>query len=132
MAVIGISLAGCASNAANIKAAYVSPMGYQQYSCQQIGAEAGRLSRRASEVAGAQDQKATNDAVVTGVALVVFWPAAFMLSGDGPTAAELSRLKGEMEALESVSIQKNCGIQFTRQPQPPSVKPMRHDEIASG
>lgn len=107
-------------------------MTYQQYSCQQIGLEGERLSRRASEVTGAQNQKATNDAVVTGVALVVFWPAAFMLSGDGPTAAELSRLKGEMEALETVSIQKNCGIQFTRQPQPPPVKPMRHDEIASG
>lgn len=57
VAIIGTTLAGCASNAANIKAAYVSPMSYQQYSCQQIGAEAERLSRRASEVAGAQDQK---------------------------------------------------------------------------
>jgi hypothetical protein len=107
-------------------------MTYQQCSCQQIAAEGERLSRRALEVTGAQNQKATNDAVVTGVALVVFWPAAFMLSGDGPTAAELSRLKGEMEALESVSIQKNCGIKFTRQPEPPPTKPMRTDQIASG
>jgi hypothetical protein len=132
MAVVGMVLAGCASNAGNIKAAYVSPMSYQQYNCSQIGAEAERLSRRVSEVSGAQDQKATNDAVVTGVALVVFWPAAFMLSGDGPTAAELSRLKGEMEALEQVSIQKSCNIQFARQPAPPPVKPLRRDEIASG
>jgi hypothetical protein len=132
MAVVGMVLTGCASNADNIKAAYVSPMSYQQYNCAQIGAEAERLSRRVAEVSGAQNQKATNDAVVTGVAVVVFWPAAFMLSGDGPTAAELSRLKGEMEALEQVSIQKSCNIQFARQPAPPPVKPMRHDQIASG
>lgn len=132
MAVVGMALSGCASNAGNIKAAYVSPMSYQQYNCSQIGAEAGRLSRRVAEVSGAQDQKATNDAVVTGVALVVFWPAAFMLSGDGPTAAELSRLKGEMEALEQVSIQKSCNIQFARPPAPPPTTPMRHDQIASG
>jgi hypothetical protein len=132
MAAAGALLAGCASNADSIKAAYVSPMSYQQYNCTQIGAEAERLSRRVSEVSGAQNQKATNDAVVTGVALVVFWPAAFMLSGDGPTAAELSRLKGEMETLEQVSIQKSCNIQFTRPPAQAPTKPMRPDQIASG
>jgi hypothetical protein len=54
------------------------------------------------------------------------------LSGDGPTAAELSRLKGEMEALETVSIQKNCGIQFKRQAPLPPTKPIQHDQIAAG
>jgi hypothetical protein len=61
-----------------------------------------------------QDEKATGDAVATGVALVLFWPAAFFIKGDGATAAELGRLKGEFEALEKVSIQKGCGIRFQR------------------
>jgi hypothetical protein len=101
----------------------------------QLPADRGRRRAAvAARVGGDRGAKSegNNDAVVTGVALVVFWPAAFMLSGDGPTAAELSRLKGEMEALESVSIQKNCGIKFTRQPEPPPTKPMRTDQIASG
>jgi hypothetical protein len=65
-------------------------------------------------VSGQQDDKRTSDAVMTGVAVVVFWPALFALEGDGQTAAELARLKGELEAVEKASIQKNCGIQFRR------------------
>jgi hypothetical protein len=49
------------------------------------------------------------------VAVVIFWPAAFMVGGDRNTAAELGRLKGELEAIEQVSIRKNCGIQFRRE-----------------
>lgn len=63
---------------------------------------------------GVQDEKASSDAVATGVALVIFWPAAFFIKGDGATAAELGRLKGEFEALERVSIEKRCGLQFRR------------------
>jgi hypothetical protein len=42
----------------------------------------------------------------------MFWPAAFFVASDRPNAAEAGRLKGEMQAPEQVSIQKNCGIQF--------------------
>ena len=52
--------------------------------------------------------------MATGVALVVFWPAAFFLKGDGATAGELAHLKGQMEAIEQNSIQKKCLIDFRR------------------
>jgi hypothetical protein len=110
--VSSVAIAGCASSSNDIKASYVSPMQYQSYNCQQISAEAERISRRVSETSGVQDSKASNDAVVTGVALVLFWPAAFMMKGDGQTAAELARLKGEFEALERASIEKSCGLKF--------------------
>jgi hypothetical protein len=61
-----------------------------------------------------QDEKASNDAVATGVALVLFWPAAFFIKGDGATAGELGRLKGEFEALERASNRKGCGLRFQR------------------
>ncbi len=80
--------------------------------CQQLSAEAARVSGRAAELAGRQNKNATNDAVMTGVALVLFWPAAFAVKGDNATAAELSRLKGEKEAIEHASVAKNCGIVF--------------------
>jgi hypothetical protein len=41
---------------------------------------------------------------VTGAAIVLFWPAAFFVKGDGQNAAELARLKGEFEAIEQASI----------------------------
>ena len=103
---------GCASSSNDVRPQYVSHLQYQNLSCQQIGAEAQRVSRRVAEVSGVQDEKATSDAVVTGVALVIFWPAAFFVKGDGPTAAELGRLKGEFEALEKVAIEKRCGLEF--------------------
>jgi hypothetical protein len=109
-----LALAGCASRSADIPAAYVSPVQYQSYSCAQIQEEAARVSSRAVIASGAQDQNATNDAVATGVALVLFWPAAFMLKGNGASAQEVGQLKGDMDAIEEANIRKKCGIQFKR------------------
>ena len=109
-----LALAGCASSSDAIRPAYISPLQYQNLTCQQLGAEAERVSRRASEVAGVQDRNRTTDAWVTGAAIVLFWPAAFFVKGDGPTAAELARLKGEFEAIEQAAIQKNCNMRIRR------------------
>ena len=109
-----LALMGCASKSSDIMPAYVSPVTYQSYTCHQLGLEAQALSTRAAQVSGAQDQKRTSDAVATGVAVVVFWPAAFLVGGDGPMAAELANLKGQMVAVEQASVQKNCAIQFQR------------------
>lgn len=115
---MGVALGACASSSDEVGSIYVSPLAYQHYSCQQISQEAERVSRRASEIAGVQDSKASNDAVMTGVGLVLFWPSLFFIKGDGQSAAELGRLKGEFEALEKASIEKNCGLKFQRA-QPP-------------
>ena len=107
-------LAACASSPENISASYVSPNQYASYSCAQLRDEAARVSTRAMQVSGAQSSKATTDAVATGVGVILFWPALFLIKGDGTTAAEVARLKGEMEAIEQVSIQKRCGIEFRK------------------
>ena len=112
--ILALGLAGCATRSENISAAYVSPNLYAGYSCLQLRDEAQRVSGRAAQVSDVQDSKATGDAVATGVALVVFWPAAFFLKGDGATAGELAHLKGQMEAIEQNSIQKKCRIDFRR------------------
>lgn len=89
--------------------------------------EGQRISARVAELSGAQDKKATQDAIATGVAIVIFWPAAFLVSGNDHTAGELSRLKGEMEAVERMAIQKNCNLQFRSEPVPPP-KPVYRSE----
>ncbi|MFN3869038.1 MAG: hypothetical protein ACK4MF_08240 [Hyphomicrobiaceae bacterium] len=109
------AVCGCASSSDKIAAQYVSPMQYSNYSCPQLSEEAQRISGRVSQLSGVQDAKATSDAVATGVAIVLFWPAAFMIGGDDHTTAELSRLKGEFETVEKVSVQRNCGLQFRQQ-----------------
>lgn len=110
--VAALLLAGCAQNAADIHAAYVSPAPYQSMSCDQLRAEASRVSAAAAEATGSQNSKATNDAVMTGVSLVLFWPAMFFVHGDQGNAANLANLKGQMQAIQQVNTAKNCGIVF--------------------
>lgn len=104
--------AGCAQKSDKISAAYVSPVAYQTYSCRQLAEEAQRVSSRGAQIMGVQNKQAESDAVATGVALVLFWPAAFFIKGNKTNAAEVARLKGEMEAIEQASIKKNCKIKF--------------------
>ena len=90
--------------------------GHQQYTCQQLALEAQAVTSRAGIVSGAQDQKRSNDGLATAAAVVIFWPAAFFVGGNGQTAAELAQLKGQMVAIEQASIQKKCAIQFQGKP----------------
>lgn len=113
-----VALAGCASSSADIQPAYVSPVAYQSYTCQQLAMEAQAISQRAATLSGAQDKQRTNDGLATAAAVVVFWPAAFFVGGDKQTAAELSNMKGQMVAVEQASNAKKCGIQF-QGPRPP-------------
>ncbi|MEM1039448.1 MAG: hypothetical protein AAGI12_08250 [Pseudomonadota bacterium] len=109
-----IVLAGCAAKPENIQASYVSPLTYQNYSCNQLAEEAQRVSGRASQAVGIQKKAATRDAVATGVAVVVFWPALFFVKGGGTNEAEVAKLKGEMQTIERVSTQKKCGLNFQK------------------
>jgi hypothetical protein len=111
---LGLLVAGCATRANDISAAYVSPIQYQSFTCAQLQEEAARVSSRAAVASGAQDQKANNDAVATGVGVILFWPALFFIKGDAASAQEIAQLKGDMDAIEQANIQKKCGLQFQR------------------
>jgi hypothetical protein len=49
-----------------------------------------------------------------GVAVVIFWPAAFLIHGNAANAQEVAQLKGDMDAIEQANIQKKCNLQFKR------------------
>ena len=102
--IAALALAGCASKSADVAPAYVSP----------LQCEAQRVA--AATAAGQQDSQATKDAVATTVGVLIVWPALFLIQGDKQNAAQLAQLKGEMDAIEHASIQKNCGIQFRPAP----------------
>jgi hypothetical protein len=115
-----LSLAGCASSAADVAPSYVSPIQYQTFTCPQLAAEAQRVSAAATAASGAQDSQRTKDALATTAAVIVFWPAAFFVQGDKQNAAQLAQLKGQMDAIQQESIAKNCNIQFQTAPPPKS------------
>ncbi|RYG96204.1 MAG: hypothetical protein EON58_12585 [Alphaproteobacteria bacterium] len=114
VAVTAAALSGCATNPKDITPNYVSPVLYQNLTCDQLAQEAQRVSNAAATASGAQQSQATKDGVATGVAIVLFWPALFFIGGDKQTANQVAQLKGEMQAIEQANIQKNCGIQFAK------------------
>jgi hypothetical protein len=126
---LAFTTAGCAKKVDQIGAAYVSPLQYETFTCEQISAEAARVSSRAATAMGVQQQNASSDAVAVGIGVIIFWPALFFIKGNGANEAEVARLKGEMDALEQASIQKQCGIQFQR-PEPPK-KPVSKPSSAT-
>ena len=102
-------LHACAKSSDSVTGSYVSPLQYGSYDCDQLAAEAGRLSARVAEVSGNQDDAAARDAVATTVGVVLFWPALFFLAA-GDNEAELARLKGEFDAVERAAIEKKCSL----------------------
>src|SRR5262245_9842000 len=113
---LGAALAGCASSSSEITPAYVSPVAYQSYTCQQLALEAQAISTRAATLSGTQDSQRSKDQLATAAAIVVFWPAAFFVGADKQNAAELANMKGQMVAVEQASIAKKCNIQFQGKP----------------
>ncbi|WP_223427966.1 hypothetical protein [Tateyamaria pelophila] len=106
---IALSLLGaCASQPEKIQATYVSPSTYSSYSCKSIVAERNSVVNKVNELSGAQKKKATNDAVATGVALVLFWPAAFLVAAGSDLEPQIASLKGNYEALTAAGRQKGC------------------------
>lgn len=105
-------LAGCATNPSDIAPAYVSPVLYQNLSCDQLALEAARVSQAAAAATGRQQDQVAKDATMTTIGVVLFWPSLFFIGGDKANAAEISRLKGEMQAIEQANISKSCGLQF--------------------
>ena len=113
-------LSACATAPDKIGAASVSTLQYQDYSCKQIGMELDRVERKTNEIYYRLDKKASDDNAQMAVGMLLFWPTLFFLEGsDGPEATEYARLKGEVEALETVAARKKCSIAF---PKPPITK----------
>jgi hypothetical protein len=107
-------LGGCATYSEKIPPSYVSPVMYESLNCRHIAEESSRVSQRAAVAAGAQDSQANKDNVLTAATIIIFWPAAFFVQGDRMQAAEVARLKGEMDALEQAATRKNCAINYKR------------------
>lgn len=109
-------LASCATSPKDIRAAYVSPLLYQDFTCDQLILEMDHVGRRVSELYISLDKRAKADQAQTGVGLILFWPALFLLDGDGPEAQEYARLKGEYEAIYTQVRRKDCGNELPPSP----------------
>lgn len=105
-------LAACASSPKSIDAAYVSPIKYEPYSCEDILVERAAIEQRADTLYKSLNRRANTDKVKMGVGAVLFLPTLFFLKGDGVKAQEFAELKGSYRALAYQSQRKNCGLDF--------------------
>ncbi|WP_404301460.1 hypothetical protein [Alicycliphilus denitrificans] len=120
---VSFGLTGCATSSKDIASAYVSPVQYQNYDCDQIVAENQRLAARVSQLGGRLDEAASNDKAIMGVGLVLFWPALFALGGTKQQEAEYARIKGEHDALQQAAVAKKCGVLTTKESTPAPTAP---------
>lgn len=101
-------LGACAQSPDKITPAYVSHTPFLSMDCRALSAEAASLNRRVADLTGKQDKAANNDAALTAVAVILFWPAAFFVAGGEDHAAELAQLRGQAEAITQAAQQKGC------------------------
>lgn len=101
-------LAGCASNSNEIAGTPTSPAMYNGLSCNQMQGEMARLNNAVSALSAAQDEKASNDTAMTAVSLILFWPAAFAISGDDGNTQALAQAKGQRDALQQAMLMRGC------------------------
>ena len=117
IAIVAISLTGCATASKDISSTYVSPLQYQSFVCDQLGAEAIRLQGRIAASGGRLDEASSNDKAITTAGAILFWPALFFIGGTKQQEAAFARLKGEYDAIQQTGIQKKCSsIAATEQP----------------
>ncbi|WP_245256691.1 hypothetical protein [Hyphomicrobium denitrificans] len=111
IAIFALFVSACAKSPDSIAPAYISEVGYQNWSCPQLAEESNRLSAALSSASIQQENARTNDTV--GVILIGLPVSS--LSGDN-IAPEIARLKGETEAVRKASMSKGCGT-------PSAIKP---------
>jgi hypothetical protein len=102
-----VAVSACASEPGAIAPAYVSANAFSDYSCSQLNTEAEIVSGQLVAATGRQQDAADNDAALTAVSLILFWPAAFFINGDD-ASPELARIKGTAEAINRTAVRKGC------------------------
>lgn len=102
------ALSGCATSSDQISGSYVPINTYIGMTCDQMHIEAAALSAKAHSLGVDQDSKAGSDVAMTAVSLILFWPAAFFISGNDETAGQLAEVKGRVDALGEAAKQQGC------------------------
>lgn len=100
---------GCATSSIDVAPVYVPDGHYASLSCDQVGQELRLAHMRVEYLANNQEAARRNDATAATASLFLFWPAAFLIRGDGgANVGALARAKGERDALIRVSTARNC------------------------
>jgi hypothetical protein len=102
------ALYGCAATSGEIVTSVIPVHEFADYSCDQLNAESQRIANRVVKLGGSIDQAATNDKLLTGVAIVLAWPAIGALGGTEQQERDYARIRGEYDAIHKAAAIKHC------------------------
>lgn len=108
--VTALSLSACsdAKTSSEVPPELVSPSFYGNMSCRQLRTEAEQVKATTPALAAAVDQSYKQDKTMEAVAWILFWPAAIAMDGNDAEAAQLSRAKGQLQAISTQMKSKGC------------------------
>ena len=112
-ALAALTLSGCAQSPESVQPAYASEVPYQTWTCDQLGQEGSNLSSALAQASRQQDDARTGDTVG-----VIFLGLPVSSMSGSNVAPEIARLKGQINAVRVVGIEKHC----TDLPPPPKVE----------
>lgn len=105
-----LCLGACAQQPDKIDASYVSPNTYRGMSCQQMAAERSELQRKVKDLSASQKSAANTDAVATGLAMMLFFPAAIAIASTKDSEPALSSAKGHLDAVTARMKAQGCPL----------------------
>jgi hypothetical protein len=101
-----IFLAGCQTETANTN--YVSTAQYEGYNCKQIAREMQRVSKKIDANSVTTEQDTTNAVLGSAVMIYGMSQGYGFYNDNGGNNSENARLVATYDALEQLSIQKDC------------------------
>ena len=101
-------IAGCDSAPSAIPAASVADDAYKMMACEALEKERARVASTLHAVTGDQQSRASRDAFAAAAGATVSPLFYVLLTGETASASEVSRLKGELQAIERVAREKKC------------------------
>ena len=101
-------LSACVTRSVDVRPAPANPADFLAWDCIRIDDEQDRVQLRAADLAYAVDERAGNNIMALGLGVAVFWPAILAMRPAGLEAADLARLKGRFEALQTASRMQGC------------------------
>jgi len=97
---------GCATHPRHIGASHVNSSVYKRMSCDDIFDERESVVSRLNVLIPAQKKKSDSDTIAFWISMLLFWPAIFFLGMGDDHKEEISRLRGELIAIDRAA--KSC------------------------
>ena len=104
-------LGACSPHPDSIPTAYVSPLKYQSYSCQNIRSEIAAITSKNEDLYANLKRHHNRDRLFFGLVFISFEFINALGGERSLQEVEYYQLKGELDALSQAGEQKNCNIE---------------------